>query len=110
YKLPLTAQKTLPFAVLFGAMYSFWRLNRNSELVALRASGVSVWQFLLPPLGAAILLGAIKVAAINPLGMTFRERVTKLNDIIRTEAERHGVVLMDFEQYPVAQDPRLWFA
>jgi lipopolysaccharide export system permease protein len=68
YKLPLTAQKTLPFAVLFGAMYSFWRLNRNSELVALRASGVSVWQFLLPPLGAAMLLAAVKVAAINPLG------------------------------------------
>jgi hypothetical protein len=50
------------------------------------------------------------LAAINPLGKTFRERVTKLNDIIRTEAERHGVALMDFEQYPVPQDPRLWFA
>ena len=46
----------------------------------------------------------------STLGMTFRDRVTKLNDIIRTEAERHGVVVMDFEQYPVAQDPRLWFA
>ncbi|MGH7004643.1 MAG: LptF/LptG family permease, partial [Alphaproteobacteria bacterium] len=68
YKLPLTAQKTLPFAVLFGAMYSFWRLNRSSELVALRASGVSVWQFLLPPLSAALMLGAVKIAAINPLG------------------------------------------
>lgn len=68
YKLPLTAQKTLPFAVLFGAMYSFWRLNRNSELVALRASGVSVWQFLLPPVGAAMVLGAVKIMAINPLG------------------------------------------
>lgn len=68
YKLPLTAQKTLPFAVLFGAMYSFWRLNRSSELVALRASGVSVWQFLLPPIGAALILGAVKIMAINPLG------------------------------------------
>ncbi|MCW5772203.1 MAG: LPS export ABC transporter permease LptG [Rhodospirillaceae bacterium] len=68
YKLPMTAQKTLPFAVLFGAMYSFWRLNRSSELVALRASGVSVWQFLLPPLGAALLIGVVKITAINPLG------------------------------------------
>ncbi|HLM21012.1 MAG TPA: SGNH/GDSL hydrolase family protein, partial [Propionibacteriaceae bacterium] len=50
------------------------------------------------------------LASINPLGMAFRDRVTKLNDLIRTEAERYGVVLMDFEQYPVAQDPRLWFA
>jgi lysophospholipase L1-like esterase len=50
------------------------------------------------------------LASINPLGVAFRDRVTKLNDLIRTEAERYGVVLMDFEQYPVAQDPRLWFA
>lgn len=47
--------------------------------------------------------------AINPLGKYWRERAAKLNDIIRTEAERHGVVVMDFEQYPVAEDPRLWF-
>lgn len=61
--------------------------------------------------GAMVLTFTVPdLAAINPLGMTFRERVTKLNDIIRTEAERHGVVVMDFEQYPVAQDPRLWFA
>ena len=64
-----------------------------------RRQGAMVLSFTVPDL-----------AAINPLGVTFRERVTKLNDIIRTEAERHGVVVMDFEQYPVAQDPRLWFA
>ncbi len=64
-----------------------------------RGQGADVLSFTVPDL-----------AAINPLGITFRQRVTKLNDIIRTEAERHGVVVMDFEQYPVAQDPRLWFA
>jgi lysophospholipase L1-like esterase len=64
-----------------------------------RRQGVTVLTFTVPDL-----------ASINPLGMAFRDRVTKLNDLIRTEAERHGVVVMDFEQYPVAQDPRLWFA
>jgi lysophospholipase L1-like esterase len=64
-----------------------------------RSQGAMVLSFTVPDL-----------AAINPLGMTFRQRVTKLNDIIRAEAERHDVVVMDFEQYPVAQDPRLWFA
>jgi lysophospholipase L1-like esterase len=63
-----------------------------------RRQGVMVLTFTVPNL-----------AAINPLGMAFRDRVTKLNDIIRTEAKRYGVVVMDFEQYPVAQDPRLWF-
>ena len=61
--------------------------------------------------GAMVLTFTVPdLAAINPLGKTFRDRVTKLNSIIRTEAERHGVVVMDFEKYPVAQDPRLWFA
>ena len=47
--------------------------------------------------------------AINPLGRYWRDRAAKLNSIIRTEAERRGVLVMDFEQYPVANDPRLWF-
>jgi lysophospholipase L1-like esterase len=47
--------------------------------------------------------------AINPLGKYWRERAAKLNEIIRSEAEYYGVVVMDFEPYPVAEDPRLWF-
>jgi lipopolysaccharide export system permease protein len=68
YKLPLTAQKTLPFAILFAGMIAFWQLNRHSELVALRAAGVSVWQFLLPVFAASLLIGIGKVTLINPLG------------------------------------------
>ena len=48
-------------------------------------------------------------AAINPLGARLRERVSKLNAIIRSEAAVRGVLVMDFEAYPVAKDPRLWF-
>jgi hypothetical protein len=48
-------------------------------------------------------------AAINPLGARIRERVSRLNAIIRSEAAARGVLVMDFEAYPVAKDPRLWF-
>jgi lysophospholipase L1-like esterase len=48
-------------------------------------------------------------AAINPLGAQLRERVNRLNAIIRSEAAPRGVLVMDFEAYPVATDPRLWF-
>ena len=48
-------------------------------------------------------------AAINPLATRLRERVSKLNGIIRSEAAARGVLVMDFEAYPIAQDPRLWF-
>jgi lipopolysaccharide export system permease protein len=66
--LPFFLQKLLPFAVLFGAMFSFQRLTRSHELVAARAVGVSVWQFLMPALTVSILLGAFMVTILNPIG------------------------------------------
>ena len=48
-------------------------------------------------------------AAINPLGARLRERVSRLNQIIRSEARRYDALVLDFERYPVAEDPRLWF-
>jgi lysophospholipase L1-like esterase len=60
--------------------------------------------------GAAVLTFTMPdPTAINPLGRYWRDRAARLNDIIRTEAERYGALVMDFEQYPVATDPRLWF-
>jgi len=47
--------------------------------------------------------------AINPLGRRLRARMFCLNDIIRAEAERYGAMVMDFQQYPVTEDPRLWY-
>ncbi len=66
--LPFFLQKLLPFAVLFGAMFSFHRLTRSHELVAARAVGVSVWQFLMPALTVATVLGVFVVAILNPIG------------------------------------------
>ncbi|WP_375430881.1 SGNH/GDSL hydrolase family protein [uncultured Friedmanniella sp.] len=48
-------------------------------------------------------------AAINPLGRGLRQRMYALNAIIRGTAKAYGVLVVDFERYPVAEDPRLWF-
>jgi lipopolysaccharide export system permease protein len=66
-KLSDTSQKCVPFAVLFGALLAFWRLNRSHEFVVARAAGVSAWQFLLPALACAVLIGAFKIMVVNPL-------------------------------------------
>ena len=29
--------------------------------------------------------------------------------MIRAEAERYGVLVVDFQRYPIAEDPRLWY-
>ena len=66
-RIPFMTEKVLPFAVLFGSMFSFWKLTGNQELVVTRAAGVSAWQFLLPPILCALILGSIQVAALNPV-------------------------------------------
>jgi lysophospholipase L1-like esterase len=48
-------------------------------------------------------------AAINPLGRRLRPRMFQLNDVIRAEAARYDVMVMDFQHYPVTEDPRLWY-
>lgn len=66
-RIPFMAQKILPFAVLFGGMLTFARLTRSHELVVTRAAGVSVWQFLTPPLVVATLLGTFVMTVFNPI-------------------------------------------
>jgi lipopolysaccharide export system permease protein len=66
-QLPNLGQKMLPFAVLFGGVATFIRLSRSRELVATRAAGVSAWDFLLPPLTVAVLIGVFTVAVFTPM-------------------------------------------
>ncbi len=46
---------------------AFVDLNRNSELIAVRALGVSAWRFILPAAGAAFALGLATLAVLNPM-------------------------------------------
>jgi len=77
-KLPHMGQQSFPFAVLFGGMATFWRLTRHHELVITRAAGISAWQFLMPVLLIAFMLGAFKVMAINPLSSATLSRFEQL--------------------------------
>lgn len=70
-KTPTLVEQTLPFVVLAGAMMSVIGLNRSSELVALRAAGVSAWRFLTPAALLGFLLGVIVITTVNPLGAHF---------------------------------------
>jgi len=67
-KLPQLMQEMIPFVVLFATMLTFWRLSRSHELTIVRAAGISVWQFLLPALAIALLIGAFRLAVLNPVG------------------------------------------
>ena len=79
---PQTAQEALPFAVLFGTMLAFWRLTRNNELVVARAAGVSVWQFLVPAVLVALLVGIFAVTIFNPIASVAEANFERLESSV----------------------------
>jgi lipopolysaccharide export system permease protein len=88
-KQPYMAQQIMPFVILFGTMVSFWRLTRSQELVATRAAGVSVWQFLAPPLAVGFVAGVFMVGVFNPIASVMQARYERLDDrILRTNDDQ----------------------
>ena len=77
--IPFMAQKALPFIVLVGGIVTFAKMTRSRELVIARAAGVSVWQFLLPVLAIAVLLGGLFMTVINPLASATTSRYEQLD-------------------------------
>jgi len=47
-------------------------------------------------------------SSVNPFGRRLRGRMFHFNDIVRVEAERYGVLVMDFQHYPIVEDRRLF--
>ena len=77
--IPFMAQKALPFIVLVGGIVTFAKMTRSRELVVARAAGVSVWQFLLPALVIAALLGGLFMTVVNPLASATTSRFEQLD-------------------------------
>jgi len=71
---PSLIQILLPFVFLFGGIGAYVGMNRKSELVAMRAAGVSAWRFILPFAAAAFVVGALAVGVINPLAAALNAR------------------------------------
>lgn len=79
---PSVSEQVLPFCVLFGSMAVFLNLTRKLELLVARASGVSVWQFLAPPVLIALLLGIGSVVALNPMSALMKQRADSMETAI----------------------------
>jgi lipopolysaccharide export system permease protein len=77
-RLPSFSELILPFAVLIGTIGIFLMLSRSSELVVVRAAGISVWQFVMPAAVVAFLLGLVFVTLYNPLAAIARGEAERL--------------------------------
>ena len=64
---PETVYGILPLVLILASIALFFGLARSSEIVIVRASGRSGLRFLLAPVVAAFVAGAVTVAVFNPL-------------------------------------------
>ena len=86
-KLPHTAQATLPFVTMLAMMFVLFRLSRSHELIVIRSAGVSVWQFLAPPLILTAAFGVLNLAIVDPLAASMYDSYQRMDDnLIRGEA------------------------
>ena len=67
-RVPLLVSRFLPFSVLLGALIAFVGLNQHSEVVAMKAAGLSAHQILAPlviaSIGIAVLLFAFNETVV----------------------------------------------
>lgn len=83
---PQLASRFLPYSVLLAALLTFWPLSQNSEVIAMRAAGLSAHQVLAP-----LLLTAALVSAAS---FVFNERiVTRANATLNAwQAVEYGAI------------------
>lgn len=61
-KIPLIITQMLPVAVLAATLFALGGLARNAELMAMRASGISLWQIGSPIAAVCLLLSLVTLA------------------------------------------------
>jgi len=70
--------ETLPFSVLIGSLLCFSSLARSNELIAIRSSGISVWQFLYPAMATSFVIGFLGIFFINPIAASTQKKYESL--------------------------------
>ena len=86
-RVPQLIQRFLPFSALLGALIALASLNQNSEIISMKAAGISAHQIIAP-----LVLAATLIAAIH---FVFSERV-----VTRATAAMSAWEAVDFGPVP----------
>jgi len=81
YKVPTHVQKVFGFLILIAAVVTYSKLNKNSELVIMKASGISIWQIAFPSIVGAFLIGIFFTAALNPIASSLTKKYLKMDAV-----------------------------
>ncbi len=80
---PETLYQVMPLVLMLASLLTFLRLARTSELVIIRASGVSALRLIAVPMVASLLVGAIAIVAINPFVAASMKQGEEMEDGFR---------------------------
>jgi lipopolysaccharide export system permease protein len=79
-RVPLLIQRFLPFAALLGTLIAFTALNQHSEVVAMKAAGLSAHQVLAPLVVASLGLAVVAFAFNEGVAVNSARTVNAWND------------------------------
>ena len=91
-RVPLLTARFLPFSVLLGTLIAFAGLNQHSEVVAMKAAGMSAHQILAPLIVASLGIAAVAFA---------------LNETVVVKAARTVTAWSDNDYRPIPPDSDL---
>lgn len=85
-RVPAIIQRFLPFSVLLGTLIAFMTLNQNSEVIAMKAAGLSAHQVLAP-----FIVASLCVAIVS---FVFNERIVTraVSTLTKWEAVEFGPI------------------
>ncbi len=91
---------SLPVAFLIAVLSSFGRLSSDSELVAMKANGVSVWRLSIPVLVVGALVGSLSLGLnmswVPWSEQAYRELIVKIGNTKATSSIKEGTFTTGF--------------
>ncbi len=93
FGVPETVFMVLPAAVLFATVFSIGSLNRHSELIAAKASGISFYRVLIPILIASLFVTGLSAVVGETAPNATRRKLELLGELeIRSQNSRQNFV------------------
>ncbi len=89
-RLPGLIEQTIPITILISALVTFTSLSRKSEIIAMRAAGISAWRFLAPLGTLAVLLALSVIFIIGPLASKLNKQYTLEKNILTSSLQSVG--------------------
>src|ERR1044071_5564955 len=79
-RVPLLISRFLPFSILLGTLIAFTALNQHSEVVAMKAAGISAHQMLAPLIIASLVIAGVLFVFNEKVVVNANRQVTAWSD------------------------------